>query len=73
MSDKGQRGYCELKSYRVHSRTGQTTGVAPDRGEQCHLTMNKASHGTQGALSSGGHLSLGYRTTQGVPEVCSGL
>lgn len=72
MSDEGQRGNCELKSYRVHSRTG-TTGVAPDWGEHCHFTTNKASHGTQGAPGSGGHLPLGYRTTQGVPEVCSGL
>lgn len=72
MSDEKQRGHCELKSYRVHSRTRQTSGVAPDQGEQCHF-MNKASDGTQGASGSGGHFPLGYRTTQGVPEVCSGL
>lgn len=73
VSDEGQKGHCELKSYRVHSRTGQTTGVAPDQGEQCHFTTNKTLNGTQGAPGSGGHLPLGYRTTQGVPEVCGGL
>lgn len=64
VSDEGQKGHCELKSYRVHSRTGQTTGVAPDQGEQCHFTTNKSLNGTQGAPGSGGHLPLGYRTTQ---------
>lgn len=67
-SDKGERKHYQLEDQRLKQTPTKEQGLAQTKGVQCHFTMNKAQHGTQGASASEEHFPGDHGNT-GAPEV----